>query len=94
MAVILGGSDQIIPAEAIRRYLTNEDKWKTRWFGRIVDDDSQSGVLNGTAAGGEEEEGNSLEVLYNHKLDHAKIFDDEEDMMPLLEVVRRYVRDV
>ena len=94
MAVVLGGSDQIIPAEAIRRYLTNEDTWKTRWVGRVVDD-SRSEVLNGT---GEEEdngaEGNQLEVLYDPKLDHAKIFDDKQDMIPLLEVVRRYVRDV
>jgi hypothetical protein len=37
MAVELGGSDQIIPTEAIRRYLTNEDTWKTRWVGRVVD---------------------------------------------------------
>ena len=93
MAVVLGGSDQIIPTEAIRRYLTNEDTWKTRWVGRVVDD-SRSEILNGT---GEEEnsaEGNQLEVLYDPKLDHAKIFDDKQDMIPLLEVVGRYVRDV
>ncbi|KAF8811418.1 hypothetical protein BYT27DRAFT_7336185 [Phlegmacium glaucopus] len=97
MAVVLGGSDQIIPAEAIRRYLTNEDIWKTRWVGK-VDVDSQSEVVNGSAVGGEEEEdraeGSQLEVLYDPGLDHAKIFDDEEDIIPLLEVVRRYVRDV
>ena len=90
MAVVLGGSDQIIPTEAIRRYLTNEDTWKTRWVGKVMDD-----VLIGT---GEEEEdraeGSQLEVLYDPKLDHAKIFDDKRDMIPLLEVVRRYVRDM
>ena len=95
MAVVLGGSDQIIPTEAIRRYLTNENTWKTRWVGRVTDD-SRSEALNGT---GEEEEdnraeGSQLEVLYDPKLDHAKIFDDKQDMVPLLEVVRRYVRDV
>ena len=94
MAVVLGGSDQIIPTEAIRRYLTNEDIWKARWVGRVVDD-SQSEDLIGT---GEEEEDRTdsgqLEVLYDPKLDHAKIFDDKQDMIPLLEVVRRYVRDV
>ena len=89
MAVILGGSDQIIPAEAIRRYLTNEETCKTRWVGRIVDPlshDSPSEVLDGEGRG-------QLEVLYDPKLDHAKIFDDRRDMIPLLEVVRRYVRD-
>lgn len=95
MAVILGGSDQIIPAEAIRRYLTNEDTCERRWVGSVVMDDSRSVVLN--EAGRQEEGrevGNQLEVLYDPKLDHAKIFDDEEDMIPLLEVVRRYVQDV
>lgn len=90
MAIVLGGSDQIIPTEAIRRYLTNEDTWKARWVGKVVDD-SRLEILNGT---GEEEDGSPLEVLYDPKLDHAKIFDDKEDMIPLLEVVRRYVRDV
>ena len=89
MAVLLGGSDQIIPTEAIRRYLTNEDTWKTRWVGRVVADD-----FTRSSGTGEEEEGNQLEVLYDPKLDHAKIFDDKQDMIPLLEVVRRYVRDV
>ena len=95
MAIVLGGSDQIIPTEAIRRYLTNEDTWKTRWVGRVVVDDSRSEVLSGI--GEEEDRGtgsNQLEVLYDPKLDHAKIFDDKQDMIPLLEVVRRYVRDV
>jgi len=95
MAVVLGGSDQIIPTEAIRRYLTNEDTWKARWVGRVVDEDSQSDVLTGTTGEDEEEEaGGQLEVLYDPKLDHAKIFDDKQDMIPLLEIVRRYVRDV
>ena len=93
MAVVLGGSDQIIPTEAIRRYLTNEDTWKTRWVGKIVDD-SQLGFLNGTDEEEDRADGSQLEVLYDPKLDHAKIFDDKEDMIPLLEVVRRYVRDV
>ena len=92
MAVILGGSDQIIPTEAIRRYLTNEETWKTRWVGRVVDDSCLE-----VQTGGEEEEDweetGQLEVLYDPKLDHAKIFDDKQDMIPLLEVVRRYVRD-
>ena len=90
MAVVLGGSDQIIPTEAIRRYLTNEDTWKTRWVGSVVDDSRSNGT-------GEEEgraAADGLEVLYDPKLDHAKIFDDKEDFIPLLEVVRRYVRDV
>ena len=91
MAVVLGGSDQVIPTEAIRRYLTNEDTWKTRWVGKVVDD-SLSEVLNGMDDRGAES--NQLEVLYDPKLDHAKIFDDKEDLIPLLEVVRRYVRDV
>jgi hypothetical protein len=73
MAVVLGGSDQIIPTEAIRRYLTNEDTWKTRWVGRVVDD-SRSEVLNGTGEEEDRAEGNQLEVLYDPKLDHAKIF--------------------
>ena len=94
MAVILGGSDQIIPTESIRRYLTNEDAWKTRWVGTVMDGEA---LMNGAATVGvaeEEEEESQLEVLYDPKLDHAKIFDDKRDMIPLLEVVRRYVRDV
>jgi len=93
MAVVLGGSDQIIPTEAIRRYLTNEDTWKTRWVGRVVDD-SLSEVLDGTGEEENRSEGSRLEVFYDPKLDHAKIFDDKQDMIPLLEVVKRYVRDV
>jgi hypothetical protein len=93
MAVVLGGSDQIIPTEAIRRYLTNEDTCKTRWVGRVVDD-SRLEVLSGTGEEDDRAEDNQLEVLYDPKLDHAKIFDDKQDMIPLLEVVRRYVRDV
>ena len=94
MAVVLGGSDQIIPAEAIRRYLTNEDTWKTRWVGSVVDD-SRLEVLNEDCDEEEDEEqASQLEVLYDPKLDHAKIFDDKRDMIPLLEVVRRYVREV
>jgi hypothetical protein len=93
MAVVLGGSDQIIPTEAIRRYLTNEDTWKTRWVGKVVDDSRLEVLIAGI---GEEAAGSSsqLEVLYDPKLDHAKIFDDRQDMIPLLEVVKRYVRDV
>ena len=96
MAVVLGGSDQIIPTEAIRLYLTNEDDWKARWVGRVMDDDSRSEVLNGTGEEEEDraEEGSQLEVLFDPKLDHAKIFDDKQDMVPLVELVRRYVRDV
>jgi hypothetical protein len=94
MAVILGGSDQIIPTEAIRRYLTNEETWKTRWVGRVVDDSCLE-VQTGIEEEEEDlEEKSQLEVLYDPKLDHAKIFDDKQDMIPLLEVVRRYVRDV
>jgi hypothetical protein len=97
MAVILGGSDQIIPTEAIRRYLTNEDSWKTRWVGRIehgsTEHGSRSRALSEPGEEEEDREGGQLEVLYDPKLDHAKIFDDKQDMIPLLEVVRRYVRD-
>jgi len=92
MAVVLGGSDQIIPTDAIRRCLTNEDTWKTRWVGRVVDG-SRLEVLNRTSEEEDRADDSQLEVLYDPKLDHAKIFDDKEDMIPLLEVVRRYVRD-
>ena len=93
MAVIVGGSDQIIPTEAIRRYLTNEDIAKRRWVGTVLVDDSQSEVMDGGDEAEDRGEGSQLEVLYDPKLDHAKIFDDKVDMIPLLEVVRRYVRD-
>jgi len=48
---------------SVSYWLTNEDTWKARWVGRVVDDDSQS-----TGTGEEKEEdraaGGQLEVLY------------------------------
>jgi hypothetical protein len=83
MAVVLGGMDQVVPAEAIRRYLTGEKKWKERWLGRIHQDIGQVQVKGG-----------NLEVLFNPHLDHAVIFDKDKWAIPLLDVVQHYIRDV
>lgn len=83
MAVVLGGMDQVVPAEAVRRYLTGEKKWKERWLGGIHQDVGQVQVTGG-----------NLEVLFNPHLDHAVIFDKEKWAIPLLDVVQRYIRDV
>ena len=89
MAVILGGKDQIVPAEAIRRYLTGQARWSERWVGgvgAVGESDPEGRYL--------EEDGGQLEVLFNPLLDHAVIFDVERWTEPLVEVVRRYVADV
>jgi hypothetical protein len=78
--------DQIIPAESIRRYLTQEDSWKERWVGRVEHSENLDGPLL-------EFEGR-LEVHFNPKLDHATIFDEQTRMEPLLGVVRQYIRGV
>jgi hypothetical protein len=75
--------DQVVPAEAVRRYLTGEKKWKDRWLGRIHQDVGQTQVKGG-----------NLEVLFNPHLDHAVIFDKEKWAIPLLDIVQRYIRDV
>ncbi|KAF8967355.1 hypothetical protein BDZ97DRAFT_1804672 [Flammula alnicola] len=41
VAVALGGMDQIVPSEAIRRYLTREVKWKENWVGKVDLSDSE-----------------------------------------------------
>ncbi|KAF8967276.1 hypothetical protein BDZ97DRAFT_1916888 [Flammula alnicola] len=41
VAVVLGGMDQIVPSEAIRRYLTREVKWKENWIGKVDLSDSE-----------------------------------------------------
>ena len=91
IAVVLGGLDQIVPAEAVRRYLTHEEKWEARWVGKVpVDEhDRNHGVTPTAEPGG----GGNLEVLFNPKLDHAVIFDAESFTEPLVDLVRRYVRD-
>ena len=99
MAVVLGGMDQVVPAEAVRRYLTKEEKWKESWVGAVVDD---ADAVNGmdTAASlvpsgsGDQGRHGRLDVIFNPKLDHAVIFDEDKWTMPLVDVVRRYVRDV
>ncbi len=83
MAVVLGGMDQVVPAEAVRRYLTGEKKWKEQWLGR-----------NHRNVGQMQVKGGNLEVLFNPHLDHAVIFDKEKWAIPLLDVVQRYIRDV
>jgi len=85
LAIFLGGMDQIIPAESIRRYLTQEDRWKERWIGSVERSDSD---LDGPPFGFE----GKLEVHFNPKLDHATIFDEQTRMEPLLGVVRQYIR--
>jgi hypothetical protein len=83
LAIFLGGMDQIIPAEPIRRYLTREDGWKERWIGGVEDLDRPPVGFEGR-----------LEVHFNPKLDHATIFDEQTRMEPLLGVLRQYIRGV
>lgn len=108
MAVVLGGMDQVIPSEAVRRHLTQEERWRERWTGKAVVDvggrldiqpvvpSSNHSRAEGVDLGHNQEshEYGKLEVLFNPKLDHAVIFDEEKWLVPLLDVVRRYVRDV
>ncbi|PPQ91361.1 hypothetical protein CVT25_004128 [Psilocybe cyanescens] len=72
-AVFLGGMDQIVPAEAIRRHLTKEERWTTRWAlrGSGFDGDSDdytpaipTASVSGTAAAaGEVEREEEEEVI-------------------------------
>ncbi|CAA7271159.1 unnamed protein product [Cyclocybe aegerita] len=82
MAVFVGGRDQIVPGEAIRKYLTKEGRRVERWVGHV----DEQGELN--AAAGEE---NDVEVFLNPDLDHANIFDTSEARAPLMDVIERYV---
>ncbi|KAF8967368.1 hypothetical protein BDZ97DRAFT_1804713 [Flammula alnicola] len=58
VAVVLGGMDQIVPSEAIRRYLTREVKWKENWVGKVdlsdseLVDEEESGVWGSILDGG------------------------------------------
>lgn len=95
MAVFLGGMDQIIPAQAVRRYLTQEDRPAERWMGdvgpdgiTVVDEEAASDV-----ATTREGKSGRLEVFFNPQLDHAVIFDEKRWTVPLVEVVRRFIRD-
>ncbi|KAF8163801.1 hypothetical protein B0H34DRAFT_697014 [Crassisporium funariophilum] len=95
VAVVLGGVDQIVPAEAIRRHLTGEERWRERWVGSadVREEEEGAGLVSGVQVGQEHKQG-VLEVLFNPRLDHAKIFDVVADSEPLVDVVRRYVRAV
>lgn len=86
VAVVLGGMDQIVPAEAIRRYLTCDERAEERWVGKVpVDEDGVEESVSTEKTVGE------LEVLFNPRLDHAVIFDDAKWTRPLLDLIRRYV---
>ena len=118
MAVLLGGMDQVVPAEAVRRYLTGEKQWKEHWMGQVQplaagggavvgdttiqqvqsnafgDDDHDDEEVLRNVTHRQTEGGGYLEVLFNAKLDHAVIFDDEKWTVPLQNVVLRYMRDI
>ncbi|KAF8875600.1 hypothetical protein CPB84DRAFT_1853216 [Gymnopilus junonius] len=102
MAIFLGGMDQIVPAEAVRKYLTCEKRWKERWIGpnfRKGHEPSGSCAGDDCMTGkhidvGHSEATGKLEVLFNPRLDHAVLFDEEKWTVPLIEVIRKYVRDV
>lgn len=94
VAVVLGGKDQIVPSEAVRRYLTGEAGSVAHWvrpgetearamvggYGSM----SQAGPTRVYPRG-------KLEVLFNPALDHAVIFDEAGWTVPLIDVVRRYI---
>ncbi|KAF9524466.1 hypothetical protein CPB83DRAFT_909896 [Crepidotus variabilis] len=95
MTVFLGGLDQVIPAEGIRRYLTRQDRWSERWSGQVDQHDGQLDIVESLREGGTRtasEDGGILDVFFNPKLDHAVLFDDARWTVPLVEVVQRYIR--
>lgn len=96
LAISLAGSDQIVPAETVRRYLIGEPQPSARWIGRAVphqfrfdkiDDDEEGG------GPGEKIAREKLEVLFYPELDHAMVFDTRERRGPILDVLLRFVRD-
>lgn len=96
LAISLAGSDQIVPAETVRRYLIGEPQPSARWIGRAVphqfrfdkiDDDDEGG------GPGEKIAREKLEVLFYPELDHAMVFDTRERRGPILDVLLRFVRD-
>ncbi|KAJ3516163.1 hypothetical protein NLJ89_g1291 [Agrocybe chaxingu] len=87
MAIFVGGRDQIVPGEAIRRYLTQEERRVERWIGHV----NEYGEFSAVVAPGQEGE---VEVFLNPDLDHANIFDTPKARIPLLDVIGRYVSRV
>lgn len=78
VAVALSGRDQVVNAEAVRRYLTREDgscsDWEEKAYWR----------------GG----GGRLEVLCFPELDHAMVFDTRARRRRLMHVLDRFVRQL
>lgn len=99
-AVVLGGKDQIVPAEAIRRYLTGEARSVAHWV-EPSEAEAEAETEARLMVGGYGSTSQAsptriyprgkLEVLFNPVLDHAVIFDEAQWTVPLIEVVRRYI---
>lgn len=89
VAVVLGGCDQIVPTEAVRRHLTGELKPKRKWVGRLGA--THTHLDNHLET---DSEGGQLELLFYPELDHANVFESRESLSGILDVLRRYVNDV
>ncbi|KAF9481942.1 hypothetical protein BDN70DRAFT_991545 [Pholiota conissans] len=90
LAIVLGGMDQVVPAEAVREYITREPAMKEYWVGSVDSEGEDLVPVSDTDEAGRRGHG-SLEVLFNPVLDHAVIFDDPKWTRALLAVVQRYV---
>jgi len=76
LAIVLGGEDQIVPAETVRRYLTDDSEAVERWRAK------------GWASGGE---GGDLEVLYYAEMDHATALNTRAGRREILDVLHTFV---
>ena len=77
LAVVLAGKDQIVPAEIVRRYLTDDSEPMERWRAK--------------GWGGDDVDGGDLEVLYHAGLDHATALDTPGSRRDILDVLHTFV---
>ncbi|KAG6911416.1 hypothetical protein DXG01_016513 [Tephrocybe rancida] len=103
VAVVLAGADQIVPAESVRRYLTEEVEPSAKWIGRQwarwvdaepgLEPEVESARQDVEVTNAEDVVGGDLEVFFYPNLDHATVFDTPERWGPMLSVLERFVQD-
>lgn len=87
LMLVLAEKDQIVPAESVRRYLTQRREPCARWAERNWSANVGGSEETGSGAGGD------LEVLFYPGLDHATVFDTPERRAGMLEALHHFVRD-
>ena len=90
VTVSLGGRDLIANTEAIGRYLTDSVTARAEELVRHAKEKKECENGKSDAWKDKEWEGNGLEVLWFHHLDHAQVFDKKATRARLVKVVRKY----